>query len=775
MEAPETVLPALKTEELWIVPTGGRRTIAQIRADPAFGGAPGHRFPENMPLGPHGFGLKGRLAMLNAQKDWSRSYGDGGAFSTIFAGGFDKAVLRGKKGARQGFCCSCFGKPPPVIADSVRTKASCKTNCPFYVSAEESSEGWVASHMHKDALALETFHNHPLVSNLVEANAALGGGLRDIPLDLCEKAGFMSKHHIRPGEIYSALVRECQDLGQEVTFTKQDVMNKFAATAVERSMDATGLISKLKQRYNLNGLMYDFEVSDDEGLTRLFYEAKGARELWESCGGKVVILDTKHGTQRYGLKLACVVTVDRNGTTRILAVALLRHEDDASFAWLLQCFESCFGSRPGVIFTDSDYAMALAISVWPGVTHLLCTWHLFKNFYENLHPLFTGKADAWHELAGMWWKLCKNSDTLAKDSFGTSWARIVDFFKEHVPDSDNRTKKLKWLAGLAAKKEQWAACWTWAFCTYGVHSTQRIEALHSAINVWCNKSMLLTELFDELESREAMRRQHSATQAFRDSFKLAARNTQVFAPVAALSDTLTAYALEMAFAQAAQFIHYTAVATDVVGVYLVRRIAGTFERGPSAAAAAATASSVHGDNFQVDHGLDADPTPRHTSLTTCSCQLRTVLGILCRHIICVMWKESCTDLPVDAVDSFWHACAETELALTTRVRPRVPLLPPSVQLTPAEREAELKSEFSALAQLASSRSDWFRAVQRVMQEQFRVMSVEASAIETDGATAVELVPCPVLAGAAGARQNQARFGSKVPGAPGGKKSHKKKK
>jgi hypothetical protein len=125
-----------------------------------------------------------------------------------------------------------------------------------------------------------------------------------------------------------------------------------------------------------------------------------------------------------------------------------------------------------------------------------------------------------------------------------------------------------------------------------------------------------------------------------------------------------------------------------------------------------------------------------------------------------MFKECCTDLPVDAVDSFWLACVDYELTLTTRVRPRVPLLPQSVQLSPAEREAQLKSDFAALAQLASSRSDWFRAVQRVMHEQFRVMSGEASAIEADGASAVELVPCPVLAGY---------------GAPGGKQSHKKRK
>ena len=105
---------------------------------------------------------------------------------------------------------------------------------------------------------------------------------------------------------------------------------------------------------------------------------EGARGLWDR-NGQVLILDTKHGTNCFGLKLALLVTVDQNGTTRILTAALLRHEDAESFSWILGCFERALGKRPGTLFTDSDPAMAAAAAAtWPGVVHLLCTWHLFK-------------------------------------------------------------------------------------------------------------------------------------------------------------------------------------------------------------------------------------------------------------------------------------------------------------------------------------------------------------------------------------------------------------
>ena len=78
-----------------------------------------------------------------------------------------------------------------------------------------------------------------------------------------------------------------------------------------------------------------------------------------------------------------------------------------------------------------------------------------------------------------------------------------------------------WLATMAKRKEMWAACFTWAFCTYGIHSTQCIEAIHSAIAQWCNVSMLLTRLLVSLDKHELMRVECSASNAHRVAFRRA--------------------------------------------------------------------------------------------------------------------------------------------------------------------------------------------------------------------------------------------------------------
>jgi transposase-like protein len=81
--------------------------------------------------------------------------------------------------------------------------------------------------------------------------------------------------------------------------------------------------------------------------------------------------------------------VDETGKTQVLAVSVLLHEDTESFSWIFGCFSEAFQSQPVAAFTDSDAAMAAAIQeAWPNTVHLLCTFHLFKNFHEHIRQHF---------------------------------------------------------------------------------------------------------------------------------------------------------------------------------------------------------------------------------------------------------------------------------------------------------------------------------------------------------------------------------------------------
>jgi hypothetical protein len=317
----------------WVVPKSGLRSLHAIRKEGTV--KFGDRFPGGMPLCGWGAGREGLKEAESAliQYAENRRVG-GGGFTLTESSRIEKARPNGKKGARRYMQCNRRGPPPPVNPDAKRSTPSGKCGCPFFMTLEESSVGWVVSHMHDNSAALETFHNHPLITDLAAANAAPGGGLRAIPIDLAVFGEFMAKHDIKTSAIYHALASECIGRGGDVTFTQVDVRKLAQPSSLDRALDTTGLMAMLKKRELTQGLQYYYDVDIREGLTGVFWEVAGGRELWERSRGKVVVLDTKHGTNIYGLKLACLVTMDGNGVTQVIGVSLISHEDTTTFTWV---------------------------------------------------------------------------------------------------------------------------------------------------------------------------------------------------------------------------------------------------------------------------------------------------------------------------------------------------------------------------------------------------------------------------------------------------------
>ena len=156
---------------------------------------------------------------------------------------------------------------------------------------------------------------------------------------------------------------------------------------------------------------------------------------------QVVVYDTKHGTNRFGLKLGCFVGLDNNGLSRIIAASLLLNETEESFCYVFEWFSTVFG-EPKIIFTDGDKQMARAIqNSFPSSTHLLCTFHLYKNFFEKVRPVFLGKKNEWNEFSNMWWKLCKLSDLEGLNCFDNNWSKFMNFFDTFSNKSNKKVNK----------------------------------------------------------------------------------------------------------------------------------------------------------------------------------------------------------------------------------------------------------------------------------------------------------------------------------------------
>ena len=396
----------------------------------------------------------------------------------------------------------------PNDIERTTQKPSSKVECPWGLYIEETDIGWIVSQPSKPALKRAQtsgsnecmdHDNHKPIQTSTEMLKY--PGLRTIPEQLHEYAAHLQEARVKVADIYHALVERCMKENIQVTFTVDDIKNKYCANPLDKILDCTNLAKHLRERLESNpDLEYELYLDHDGNLQRIFFVLEGGKEIWKRCKGAVLMYDTKHGTNRYGLKLGNFVTIDENGKTRVIASSFVLNEDVESFSWAFQCFADVFQVFPVVFFTDGDTSMAQATTtIWPTSVHLLCTFHMWKNVYQHMSPLFSDRTH-WKVFTDMWWRLCKNSDIGERAHFSDKFNAMVAFTRQHSSASKEKVDmQIQWLDTLASRKHKWAACFTWEHRTYGIHSTQRAEAMHSAIAVFCSKQHTILEIVTRLE------------------------------------------------------------------------------------------------------------------------------------------------------------------------------------------------------------------------------------------------------------------------------------
>jgi hypothetical protein len=201
---------------------------------------------------------------------------------------------------------------------------------------------------------------------------------------------------------------------------------------------------------------------------------EGAKDYWACNGdGNIVLFDTTHRTNRYCAKLGCFTTVGNDGETIILAVLITMQERQQDFEWGFKEFMKAFRVAPGVICTDGDPAIAAAVrAVFPSSTkHQLCLFHLSLNFKDHIKKCFPSQSD-YVPVLDAFWRIAKETDERKRETFDDDFDQLVAWVASSGGAEDNVAKATEWLETLRKKNYQWAARFTWATCTRGVHSTQ---------------------------------------------------------------------------------------------------------------------------------------------------------------------------------------------------------------------------------------------------------------------------------------------------------------
>jgi hypothetical protein len=348
----------------------------------------------------------------------------------------------------------------------------------------------------------------------------------------------------------------------------------------------------------------------------------------------------------------------------------------------------------------------------------------------------------------------------------------------------------EWLAALAEKREQWAACWTYKCLTYGLHSTQRIEAVHSAVQQYCKKSMLVTKLREELDRHAESAGSRSETTAIRNALKNSNRDHAFHPRVTDLQWIVSPHAYSLLLAQAAQTEKYDATVKptplgdasatpDLNTVFVVKRAQPRSARPPVGPAplcipcapatttvleaatapdtAPETADELRGATptgvLETEYGLSSTDGDRETSLVKCSCQYYSSWGIMCRHQLKVASMLGVSQLPDDAVASFWKkevppAATDQSASAGAGVATSARSTSTAETVTTSEQRADqLQIEFRNAASIACLQVGWSEVLLNAVRMWICHFRTEATSAFASSATAPSAPPAAAADGA----------------------------
>ena len=168
-----------------------------------------------------------------------------------------------------------------------------------------------------------------------------------------------------------------------------------------------GLVEHLQKRKDDRGIACYVRTSASGCVSKVFFQLDNSLAEWAKAPNcNVLLFDPTHGTNKYKMKLCCFTTISPTGQTVILACALITYEDTSHIEWAFRCFASTFKTPPVALFTDSASSIEAAFQlvssksgeIWESVRHFYCIFHLSKNFWEHIHPLFATKKETWHKI-----------------------------------------------------------------------------------------------------------------------------------------------------------------------------------------------------------------------------------------------------------------------------------------------------------------------------------------------------------------------------------------
>ncbi|XP_021774241.1 protein FAR1-RELATED SEQUENCE 11-like [Chenopodium quinoa] len=207
----------------------------------------------------------------------------------------------------------------------------------------------------------------------------------------------------------------------ELSFLEKDVRNLFSRVKRELDMDdIKNLFEHMKLAKQESPLFqYAYTIDNENKLENLFWCRAQSFDCYQKYGD-VVVFDTTYKVNSYNMPCGIFVGIDNHGKTILFGCALLRNETTSTFKWLMKTFVTIMKKVPKTILTDQDPWMSEATTIeMPSTKHSFCIWHITSKFSCWFAALLRDDYQTW---CGDFYKLYKMTNP---EEFEQHWPLMV--------------------------------------------------------------------------------------------------------------------------------------------------------------------------------------------------------------------------------------------------------------------------------------------------------------------------------------------------------------
>ena len=188
--------------------------------------------------------------------EWALDFTTGGRFNLVWTSTYKPTSKKGKQRL-----LSCYKSKKGKLQNETRNTISQRCNCPYNIRLEDCFEGWTV-------VTGNFIHNHDLVeshcASLAEAS------LRQIPSELNSLGFELKRAGLTATKINQVFHSKAHEKTLQITWTYQDVYDKFQSSIEERGFDATNFVNYLQEQQSMKGSYFAIQTVEDGSLSRVF-------------------------------------------------------------------------------------------------------------------------------------------------------------------------------------------------------------------------------------------------------------------------------------------------------------------------------------------------------------------------------------------------------------------------------------------------------------------------------------------------------------------------